>query len=138
MNYISGKESRDEFITRHISSYPAIKYINTHTPENARIRLIFLAGRGYYLDRIYSEGASYGIGDVSGLAANSQEDRSFQAYLHSLGCTHMLVRTDLFLKYLQDNYSPDTGKLLIQRMGKTMDVIYNKDGYAVYKIIPAS
>jgi alpha-D-ribose 1-methylphosphonate 5-triphosphate synthase subunit PhnL len=45
---------------------------------------------------------------------------------------------DLFLKYLQDNYSPDTGKLLIQRMGKTMDVIYNKDGYAVYKIIPSS
>ena len=138
LSYILGIESKDEFITRHISSYPAIKYINTNTPDNARIRLVFLAGRGYYLDRIYSEGASYGIGDVSGLAANSQEYRSFQAYLHSLGCTHMLVRTDLFLKYLQDNYSPDTGKLLIQRMGKTMDVIYNKDGYAVYKIIPAS
>jgi hypothetical protein len=136
LSYISGIESKDEFITRHISSYPAIKYINTNTPDNARIRLVFLAGRGYYLDRIYSEGASYGIGDVSGLAANSQEDRSFQAYLHSLGCTHMLVRTDLYLKYLHDNYPLETVNQFLQRMSKATEMIYNANGYAVYRLIP--
>ena len=136
MSYILGIESKDEFITRHISSYPAIKYINTNTPDNARIRLVFLAGRGYYLDRIYSEGASYGIGDVSGLAANSQEDRSFQAYLHSLGCTHMLVRTDLYLKYLHDNYPLETVNQFLQRMSKATEMIYNAKGYTVYRLIP--
>jgi hypothetical protein len=136
VNYISGKESRDEFLTRHNSSYPAIKYINTHTPENARIRLIFLAGRGYYLDRIYSEGTSYGIGDVSGLAANSYEESSFQTYLHSLGCTHLLVRTDSYLNYLQDNYSPETANQLFRQMNKATEMIYNANGYAVYRLIP--
>jgi hypothetical protein len=136
MSYILGIESKDEFITRHISSYPAIKYINTNTPDNARIRLVFLAGRGYYLDRIYSEGASYGIGDVSGLAANSQEDRSFQAYLHSFGCTHLLVRTDLYLKYLHDNYPLETVNQFLQRMSKATEMIYNANGYAVYRLIP--
>jgi hypothetical protein len=136
LSYILGIESKDEFITRHISSYPAIKYINTNTPDNARIRLVFLAGRGYYLDRIYSEGASYGIGDVRGLAANSQEDRSFQAYLHSLGCTHMLVRTDLYLKYLHDNYPLETVNQFLQRMSKATEMIYNANGYAVYRLIP--
>jgi hypothetical protein len=138
LSYILGIESKDEFITRHISSYPAIKYINTNTPDNARIRLVFLAGRGYYLDRIYSEGASYGIGDVSGLAANSQEDRSFQAYLHSLGCTHMLVRTDLYLKYLHDNYPPETVNRFLQQMSKATEMIYNANGYAVYRLMPPS
>jgi hypothetical protein len=136
MSYILGMESKDEFITRHISSYPAIKYINTNTPDNARIRLVFLAGRGYYLDRIYSESASYGIGDVSGLAANSQEDRSFQAYLHSLGCTHMLVRTDLYLKCLHDNYPLETVNQVLQRMSKATEMIYNDNFYAVYRLIP--
>jgi hypothetical protein len=136
LSYILGIESKDEFITRHISSYPAIKYINTNTPDNARIRLVFLAGRGYYLDRIYSEGASYGIGDVSGLAANSQEDRAFQAYLYSLGCTHMLVRTDLYLKYLHDNYPLETVNQFLQRMSKATEMIYNANGYAVYRLIP--
>jgi len=138
ISYISGIESKDEFITRHISSYPAIKYINTNTLDNARIRLVFLAGRGYYLDRIYSEGASYGIGDVSGLAANAQEDSSFQAYLHSLGCTHMLVRTDLYLKYLHDNYPPETVNRLFQQMSKVTEMIYNANGYAVYRLMPPS
>ena len=136
MNYLSGKESRDEFITRHISSYPAIKYINTNTPENAKIRLVFLAGRGYYLDRIYSEGGSYGIGDVSGLAANSYEDRSFQAYLRSFDCTHLLVRTDLYFRYLQDNYPLETVNQFLQRMSKATEMIYNANGYAVYRLIP--
>ena len=136
MNYISGKESRDEFITRHISSYPAIKYINTNTPENAKIRLVFLAGRGYYLDRIYSEGGSYGIGDVSGLAAISYDDRSFQAYLHSFGCTYLLVRTDLYLKYLQENFTKETTNRVFQQMNKATEMIYNANGYAVYRLIP--
>ena len=136
MNYILGKESRDEFITRHISSYPAIKYINANTPENARVRLVFLAGRGYYLDRIYSEGASYGIGDVSGLVANSYEDRSFQAYLHSFGCTHLLVRTDSYFQYLQNNYTKETMNRVSQQMNKATEMIYNANGYAVYRLIP--
>jgi len=41
MNYISGKESRDEFITRHISSYPAIKYINANSPEKFQSQISF-------------------------------------------------------------------------------------------------
>ena len=138
MNYVLGRESRDDFITRHNSGYTAIKYINTHTPENAKIRLILFAGRGYYLDRIYEEGINFGMADISGLAANARDDGSFQAYLHSLGCTHLLVQTNLFEKFLQDNYSIDTRNLLIQRMNKAMNVLYNQDGCTVYEIIPKS
>jgi hypothetical protein len=115
-----------------------MKYINTFTPENAKIRLILLAGRGYYLERTYEDDPTIGMAFISSLAAASKDDNTFQNCIHSFGYSHLLVRIDLFHQFLQDNYSPDTGKLLIQRMGKTMDVIYNKDGYAVYKIIPAS
>ena len=138
MNYVLGRESRDDFITRHNSGYAAIKYINYHTPKDAKIRLILFAGRGYYLDRIYEEGLNFGMADISGLAANARDNGSFQAYLHSLGCTHLLVRTNLFEKFLQDNYSVDTRNLLIQRMNKAMNVLYNQDGCTVYEIIPKS
>ena len=136
MNYISGKESRDDFIKRHHGSYEAMKFINEHTPENARIRLVFLASRGYYLDRMYDEGASYGIADVIGLANNAHDERSFQKYLHSLGCTHLLVRTDLYLKYLQDNNPPETVNRVLQLMKQSTDVIYNANGYAIYRLRP--
>jgi hypothetical protein len=136
MGYILGTESKDEFITRHNSSYPAIQYINTHTPENAKVRLILLAGRGYYLDRTYEEAPSYGMDDIRNLVANSQEDGSFQRYLHSLGCTHMLVRTDLYLKYLHDNYPLEKVNQFLQRMHKATETIFDANGYAVYRLIP--
>ena len=136
MNYVLGKESRDEFITRHNSSYPAIKYINTHTPENARVRLIFLAQRGYYLDRIYQDDRSFGMDEIRGLVENSHEEGSFQTYLHSLGFTHLLVRTDLYLKYLHDNYPPETTNRFLRQMSRATEMIYNDNCYAVYRLIP--
>jgi hypothetical protein len=137
-NYIVGNESRDDFITRHNSGYAAVKYINTHTPENARIRLILFAGRGYYLDRIYAEGPSYGMSDIRGMVSSSRDDKSFQAYLKSLDCTHLLVRTPLFEKFLQDNYTSDIRELFIKKMSKATHTVYHQDGCTVYEIVPQS
>ncbi|MBN1364052.1 MAG: phospholipid carrier-dependent glycosyltransferase [Syntrophaceae bacterium] len=138
MRYVLGTESRDDFIARHNSGYAAIKYINTHTPENSKIRLILFAGRGYYLDRLYEEGQYFGMADINGLVANARDDASFHAYLNSLGHTHFLIRTNLFEKFLRDNYNPAIRSLLSRRMNKAMNLLYNKDGCAVYEIITQS
>jgi hypothetical protein len=134
MSYVLGKESRDEFITRNISSYPAIKYINTHTPENAKVRLILLAGRGYYLEREYEHDPSMGMAFISDLVAASNNEKTFQNHIHSLSFTHMLVRTDLYLKYLHDNYPLETMNRFLRQMGKETEMIYNANGYSVYRL----
>jgi hypothetical protein len=136
MNYFLGIESKDEFITRHNSSYAAIKYINSHTPEDARVRLIFLAQRGYYLNRVYEDDPSFGMDEIRRLVENSHDDGSFQVYLHSLGYTHFLLRTALYLKYLRDNYSLEVTNQFLQQMSKATEVIYNENGYTVYRVIP--
>lgn len=135
LNYLAGKESRDEFITRHNSGYAAMKYINTHTPENARIRLILFAGRGYYLDRFYEEGRSFGMVDILGLVSHAHDEKSFHSYLRSFNCTHLLIQINLFEKFLQDNYSSDTLNLFRQRMNETTKTLYNQQGCAVYEIM---
>jgi hypothetical protein len=132
-NYVTGKESRDDFISRHVGSYPAMQYINQSSPENSRVRLLFLGRRGYYLDRAYEDSADMGMNFIRGLAKASAGETSFQKYLHSSGYTHLLVRTDLFHSFVQDNY-PETKTLLIERMAETMDVLYRQNGYTVYQI----
>jgi hypothetical protein len=134
LNYILNKESKDEFITRHDRSYPAISYINKHTPENARIRLILLAGRGYYLERIYGEDTSSGIDIIRGLVNASGDDKSFQRYLDSLACTHLLIRYELFQQFLKDNYSQKAIDKLSQQLGKTSEIIYDANGYKVFAL----
>jgi hypothetical protein len=46
------------------------------------------------------------------------------------------VRTDLYLKYLQENYTKETTSRLFQQMNKSTEMIYNANGYAVYRLIP--
>jgi len=134
MNYILGRESKDEFISRHHIGYPAVKFINAHTPKDAKIRLILFAGRGYYLDRLYEEGPDYGMSDIRGWVEHCRDDVTFMRYLQSLRCTHLLIRTALFEKFLRDNYSDETRQKLYQRMRNALEMIYNRDGCAVYEI----
>ncbi|MFH1079368.1 MAG: glycosyltransferase family 39 protein [Pseudomonadota bacterium] len=136
VSYILHKETREDYLKRHVKSYEAIRYVNEHTPRDARIRLLFLAGRGYYLDRIYEDDASFGMDVMRGLAANAGEEKSFRKYLDSLGCTHLLMRMDLSNQFLHDNYPPETTKQLFQRMSIVTEMIYNAGGYAVFRIIP--
>ncbi|MDO9228080.1 MAG: phospholipid carrier-dependent glycosyltransferase, partial [Syntrophales bacterium] len=135
-NYVLNLETRDAYLKRHIRSYAAIGYINSHTPPNARIRLLFLARRGYYLDRIYEDDATYGMDVMRGLAATAGDAGSFRKYRDSLGCTHLLVRMDLFNKFLGDNYTPETIDRLLRLLGRETEMIYHADGYAVYRLIP--
>jgi hypothetical protein len=136
VNYVLNLETRDAYLKHHIRSYAAIEYINSHTPSDARIRLLFLARRGYYLNRVYEDDATYGMDVMRGLAANAGTGRSFRTYLDSLGCTHLLVRMDLFNQFLQDNYDQETIDRLLQLLQRETEKLFLKDGYAVYGIAP--
>jgi hypothetical protein len=136
VNFVLGRETRDEYLKRHVKSYAAIGYINRHTPQNSRVRILFLAGRGYYLDRIYEDDASFGMDVIRSLAANSNENKSFRKYLDSLGCTHLLMRMDLFNRFLRDNYPPEKIGRLLWLLGRETEMIFLADGHAVYRLIP--
>jgi hypothetical protein len=73
---------------------------------------------------------------VRGLATSSREDGSFQKYLDTLCCTHLLVRTELYLQFLQNNYPLETRNQLFQQMSRATEMIYNANGYEVYRLIP--
>ena len=137
-NYLLCKESREDYLKRNIGSYAAMAYINRHTPPGARIRLMFLARRGYYLDRIYVDDATYGMDVMRGLAANAGDDKSFRNDLDALGCTHLLMHMDMSNKFLRDNYPPQTIDQLSRRLERELEMIHHANGYAVYRIIPAN
>jgi hypothetical protein len=133
-DYVTGKESRDDFISRHTFSYPAMQYINKSAPEHAKVRLLFLGRRGYYLDRVYEDSADMGMNFIRGLVQASTDEDAFLNRLHSSGHTHWLVRMDLFDEFLHNNYSKDTIELFLQRLQKSTDLLYKQNGYEIYRL----
>ena len=111
-----------------------MQYINENLPDDVRIFLMFHGGRGYYLDRQYYYEKSFGMNTISGMVKASADKQDFRAYLNSLDCTHILMRIDLFNKYLNDNFPEKTIGCFLNLVKEYRDQIYESNGYAVYKL----
>jgi hypothetical protein len=134
VRYILKQETKDEFLSRNVGSYPAMRYVNNNLPDDVRIFLMFLGRRGYYLDRPYYHEKSFGMNTLSGMVKASADKQDFQAYLQSLDCTHILMRTDLVNKYLHDNFPEKTIICFLDLAKKCWKPIYESNGYAVMEI----
>lgn len=132
--YVFHQETRDEFLTRNIGSYPAVKYINENLSDDSRIFFIFLGRRGYYLDRPYYYDSSFGMKTINGMVKASKDRHEFQEYLQSLECTHILMRTRLFNKYLHDNFSEEAIARFMGLAKEYWRPFYVSSGYAVMKV----
>jgi len=135
ISYIFSRETKDQFMARHIGSYLAIEYINKNLPPDAKVFLIFMGGRGYYLDRDYYHSSSFGIKTIKELAkaAKMSEDH-FRNHTKSLKFSHILMRTDLFKKYLLDNFEQDTIAQFLSLLKRHWKKIYESDSYTVLEM----
>ena len=132
--YVLGKETREDFLKRHLLHYDAVEYINSNLPINAKVFTMFLGRRGYYLDRAYKNESSFGMSTIRHLVNSSIDEEKFVEYIRSMNVTHILMRTDLVDNYLQDNFSKKEVKRILQLVGKYWKKVYENNGYAVWDI----
>jgi hypothetical protein len=132
--HILGEESRDAFLTRHVGSYPATSFINRELPEDAVVYLLYLSGRGYYLDRGYLHHVGLETAIVKAMVRSSSDEATLAAFLRSLGGTHLLVRDEMLMKALKDNFSPQTVKDFLEKLAHCIIPVYESNGHSVYRI----
>lgn len=105
--YISGKVSRDNYISRFIPEYPAMKYINENIPADSKVYFIFLGKRGYYCDREYL----FDMGIMRDLINRAEKPEDILKKFRERGITHLLVNYPLFERWMSDNFSKEKQKL---------------------------
>jgi 4-amino-4-deoxy-L-arabinose transferase-like glycosyltransferase len=94
--YIRGDIDRDAYITQFRAEYPAIRYANETLPGTARILAIFLGNRGYYFDRDVVFDMKLPIPAIG----NDDSHQTVESLLQKQGITHLLIRYDLFDRWL--------------------------------------
>ena len=132
--YLLGGESRDDFVSRQVGSYPATAFINRNLPDDAVVYLLYLSGRGYYLNREYIHHAGQEAGIVKAMVRSSKDGATLAAFLRSMGGTHLLVREELLIKALVDNYPDETVRGVLETLAKSLIKVYESNGHAVYVI----
>jgi len=132
--YVLGKETREAFLRRHLLHYDAVKFINDTLPDNAVVFTMFLGGRGYYLNKKYKNEPSFGMNTIRQMVINSANGESFDNYIRSMNITHILVRSDLFYRFLHDNFSKAEIRRFLILINKNWTKLNNNNGYAVWDI----
>ncbi|MFC1840477.1 ArnT family glycosyltransferase, partial [Thermodesulfobacteriota bacterium] len=131
VSYISGKVSREKYISGFIPEYPALKYINTNLPVDSKIYFIFLGKRGYYCDREYL----FGMGIMSDLIKRAGDPEDILKGFHKRRITHLLVGYNLFDRWVKDNFTEEKQKLARDFFRKHTNLLFSDNGFGVNMLI---
>jgi len=132
--YVLGQESRDVFLKRHLLHYDAVEYVNHSLPDDAVVFTMFLGRRGYYFKKNYKNEPSFGMNTIRQMIITSSNEKTFDSHLRSMGVTHILVRNDLYYRFLKDNFSRIEIKRFLNLINKRWTKLYDNNGYTVWDI----
>lgn len=132
--YLLGKISKDEFLERKCPDYKSIKFINEHTPENAKIFYLFSGQRTYYLERdfIYD---SFNDGRLfKRIFDGSNNEYELREKFKDYGITHFFIRKDLFEQFLTDNFNESELEILNNFFKKYVKLLFQDGIFIVAEI----
>jgi hypothetical protein len=134
MDYLSGRETKEAYLARRLPDYPALQYINQSLPSKARVYLLFIGNRGYYCERDYFYDTSETGRALLRILNSAGEEKNIREGLENLGITHLLVRQNLLLRFLNDNLSPVQRERWVRFGNRYLQFLFGENGYSVYKL----
>ena len=129
LRYLSGDIGRDDYIQRFRPEYAAIRYINSHLPPDARVLGVFLGGRRYYCDRELIFDGSLEAGVRSAASAEA-----LGRMLRDKGFTHVVLRYDLFDKFILSRLSADRLNLFHAFIKNNTTGLFSEGGHIVFEL----
>ena len=133
--YLTGKESRSQYLARRLDFYPALQFINKSTPPDARVLFLFSGSRGYYCDRDYFYQTWFSGEILRPVMEKALSGEDVRAGLAGLGATHVLARDKLLADYVRGLWPAEWQKLWADFTARGWERIYGRRGYSVYRLI---
>jgi hypothetical protein len=92
--YIAGFQSQDDFLGSHLSSYPAVAYINDHLTDTDKVLFVFLLNGPYYCERPYVYDPVFEANTFMGAIKAEASATDALGRLEEQGITHILLNYD--------------------------------------------
>jgi len=132
--YLTGAESRDDYLSRVLPEYPAFKYTNRELPATAKIYLLFMGRRAYYCERDYFHDGGELPGFLLGAVRAAKNPADIHRQLTKKRLTHLLVREELLVRFLRDNLSPAELSIWDDFVSGHLQGRFRSNGYSVVQI----
>ena len=131
LSFILGHLDRNGYIEKYRPEYAAIQFANHAVPDNGIILGVFLGNRSYYSNRKMR----FDYNRL--LMATIRQELSAEAvaaYLRKAGITHLIIRYDLFIQWIENNFTENQKGTLARLFNEQMDLVFTKAGHGVYQL----
>jgi hypothetical protein len=134
LNYLLGRESRDDYLTRELAIYSTFQFINRKLPSSAKIYLLFAGRRAYYCERDYFHDGGELPGFLLGAVKSAKDSSQIETILGSRGITHLMVREDLLSRFLDHNLTPIEQARWRDFASRRLEPLFQDRGYSLYQL----
>lgn len=131
LEYITGRVSREDYISKFRPAYKLHEYAGRTLPEDSKILGLFLGNRSYYSHRdiVFEDSL------LRELIGRYNSDKAVGDELNAKGITHLIIRQDLFEKWVFDNFDAAELSVLKAFFSNHLSLMYANVGYVLYKLI---
>lgn len=139
LDYLTGRESRTEFITRFVPEYPVALWANANLRGDGATYLAFLADRSYYWDRpVTYEQRYYSSGiRIRDAVRAARDGCGVVAALRGAGIGTIAASDRLLASYLDNNLHGDERRRWNDFRNGHLRVLTRHRGYGLYEITAA-
>ncbi|MBF0531167.1 MAG: glycosyltransferase family 39 protein [Deltaproteobacteria bacterium] len=132
--YLTGRESRDQYLARKLDFYPAIQFINKSLPDTSRILLLFAGDRGYYFRRNYVFKTWFSGEMIQDILARSSSAEEAKNIFKQLKTTHIMANDQLLTSYLSGLADQNVLARWRYFQSKCLESQFAERGFTVYRI----
>ncbi len=90
LRYLTGEETREQYLTRNILHFPMYQAMNELNPES-RVLLVYMRNLGYLAERSFHSDSVFEAHTLQTLLARDASPNGIRRQLKSLGVTHLML-----------------------------------------------
>jgi len=133
VKYVTGEESREQYLARNISRYPMYQVMNKLEPE-AKVLLIYMRNLGYLAERPFHSDSVFEAHTLQTLLMRDASSDGLRRQLQSLGITHlMLDRNYVFGK--EAAFPPGHQTTLHRFLKNRAQLLKQVDHFFLYQLV---
>ena len=131
--YVSGTETRDQYLARNITRYPMYQAMNQLDPES-KVLLVYMRNLGYLAERSFHSDSVFEAHTLQTLLTRDASPGGLRRQLKTLGITHlMLDRNYVFGR--EAAFPPGHQAALHQFLTNHAQALKQKTHFFLYRLV---
>ncbi len=134
-NFLTDKETKEQYLTRNISGFPIYQEMNQKTPLNSKVLFIFMRNLGYLAERNFISDSVFEAHTLQKLLQEISTTKDLAANLNKMGVTHLMFDSR-YVWGKNSAFSIEQQTLLKQFLDQRTKKLAEKNMSFLFEILP--